>query len=114
MLITRLEAVDKIRPDMEGAEGVYKQVPLSVKDGAPTVSFRVFTIEPEGHTPLHQHPYEHMNYVIQGSGVLVALDREHELTEGDFALVLPDERHQFRNTGSSDLVVICAVPKEYE
>jgi len=114
MLITRLEAVEKTIPSMEGAKGVYKQIPLSAKDGAPTFSFRVFTIEPGGHTPLHQHPFEHMNYVIRGRGVLVAADREHALSEGDFALVLPDERHQFRNAGNSELIVICAVPKEYE
>ena len=114
MLITGLEAVEKTIPAMEGAKGVYKQIPLSAKDGVPTFSFRVFSIEQGGHTPLHQHPFEHMNYVIQGRGVLVAADREHALSEGDFALVLPDERHQFRNTGNSELIVICAVPKEYE
>ena len=114
MLITRLEDVEKTVPDMEGAKGVIKQVPLSAKHGAPTFSFRVFTIEPGGHTPFHQHPFEHMNYVIKGSGVLVEADREHELGEGDFALVLPDEKHQFKNRGNSDLVVICAVPKQYE
>ena len=114
MLVTRLQQVEKTIPQMEGAKGIYKQVPLSVKDGVPTFSFRVFTIKPGGHTPFHQHPFEHMNYVIKGRGVLVAADREHEFTKGDFALVLPGEKHQFKNTGKSDLVVICAVPKEYE
>lgn len=114
MLVTRLEQVEKTVPQMEGAKGIYKQVPLSVKDGVPTFSFRVFTIKSGGHTPFHQHPFEHMNYVIKGRGVLVAAGREHEFTKGDFALVLPDEKHQFRNTGKSDLIVICAVPKEYE
>jgi quercetin dioxygenase-like cupin family protein len=56
-----------------------------------------------------------MNYVIRGEGALVSEDREHRLREGDFALVLPGERHQFRNSsGNQDLVIICAVPKEYE
>ena len=114
MLTTKLQEVEKTVPEMEGAKGVIKQVPLSKKDGVPTFSFRVFTIEPEGHTPFHQHPFEHMNYVIKGSGTLVAADREHELSEGDFALVLPGEKHQFKNTGDADLIVICAVPKEYE
>lgn len=114
MLVTRLQQVEKTIPQMEGAKGIYKQVPLSVKDGVPTFSFRVFTIEPGGHTPFHQHPFEHMNYVIKGRGVLIAVDQEHEFIEGDFALVLPGEKHQFKNTGKSDLIVICAVPKEYE
>ena len=46
---------------MEGAAGAWKQLPLGSQDGAPVYSYRVFTVEPGGHTPYHQHPYEHMN-----------------------------------------------------
>jgi len=48
MRVARLDEVEKTTAQMEGAQGVYKQVPLSGKDGAPTFSFRVFTIEPMG------------------------------------------------------------------
>ena len=118
MLVKHLDKVEKIKPDMKGAEGVYKQVPLSKNDGAPVFSFRVFTVASGGHTPLHNHPYEHMNYVISGEGVLVDGDnggKEQKIEPGDFALILPDETHQFRNTlADRPLVIICAVPKEYE
>ena len=115
MYITRLEDVEKIIPVMEGAKNIYKQIPLSKKEGVPNFSFRVFIIKPEGHTPFHEHPFEHMNYVISGKGVLVAEDVEHELNEGDFALILPNEKHQFKNSSDNqDLVFICAVPKQYE
>ena len=115
MRIARLDEVEKTIAQMEGAQGVYKQVPLSGKDGAPTFSFRVFTIEPMGHTPFHRHAFEHMNYVIHGEGVLVADDGQHELREGDFALVLPGEKHQYKNSSADqNLVMICAVPTEYE
>jgi quercetin dioxygenase-like cupin family protein len=115
MYIIELKQVEKAIARMEGAKGVYKQVPLSRKDCVPTFSFRVFTIEPGGHTPFHQHEFEHMNYVISGEGVLVAEDREYELREGDFALVLPGEQHQFKNRSENrSLVIICAVPKEFE
>jgi len=115
MHISSLEKAKKTKPDMEGAKGVYKQVPISREDGTPTFSFRVFTIEPGGHTPLHDHPFEHLNYIIKGHGIVFAEDREHELKKGDFAMVLPGERHQYRNTSTSELMImICAVPKEYE
>jgi quercetin dioxygenase-like cupin family protein len=115
MYVTQLDKVEKTIMKMEGAKGVYKQVPLSRKDGVPTFSFRVFTVEPRGHTPFHQHEFEHMNYVISGEGILVAEDREHELREGDFALILPGEKHRFKNCSQNqNLVIICAVPKEYE
>jgi quercetin dioxygenase-like cupin family protein len=115
MYITRLDKVEKTTPTLEGAKGVHKQIPLSRETGVPTFSFRVFTVEPGGYTPFHQHEFEHMNYVIKGEGVLVSEDREHDLREGDFALVLPGERHQFRNSSEKqNLLIICAVPKEYE
>jgi len=115
MYITGLSKVEKTVVAVEGAKGVQKQMPLSSKNGAPTFSFRVFTVEPGGHTPLHRHDYEHMNYVISGEGILVGEDREHKVKEGDFALILPAEKHQYRNASKSqNLVMICAVPKEYE
>jgi quercetin dioxygenase-like cupin family protein len=115
MYLTKLDKVEKTILGMEGAKGVYKQIPLSRKDGVPTFSFRVFTIEPGGYTPFHQHEFEHMNYVINGEGILVAEDREHELREGDFALILAGEKHQFKNSSENqNLLIICAVPREYE
>ncbi len=115
MFITHLDQVKKIVPEMPGAQGVLKQIPLSRADGVPNFAFRVFTIEPGGHTPLHKHPFEHMNYIIEGQGVLVGEGKSNPLKQGDFALVMPDEVHQFRNTASSgNLVLICAVPKEFE
>ena len=115
MYITRLDKVEKIVSTLEGTKGVYKQIALSRKNGVPTFSFRVFTIEPRGYTPFHQHEFEHMNYVIKGEGMLISEDREHELKEGDFALILAGEKHQFRNSSKNqNLLIICGVPKEYE
>ena len=105
-----------MRVNMEGAKDAYKQVPVSRNDGAPSFSFRVFTIEPGGHTPFHAHPFEHVNYVIQG--MRRRGDRggaERPVAEGDFVLILPNEAHQYRNKAEDrPLVLICAVPKEYE
>lgn len=115
MYVIGLDEVQKTIPVMEGAKGVHKQIPLSRKDGVPTFSFRVFTIEPGGHTPFHQHKFEHMNYVINGEGILVAEDRKYVLKQGEFALILAGEKHQFRNSSDKQsLIIICAVPKEYE
>jgi len=111
-----LKDVESVRVTMEGAKNAYRQVPLSKNDGAPNFSFRVFTIHPDGHTPYHTHPFEHLNYVISGKGVLVDVDgKTCEINAGEFALVLPGEKHQYRNPSKTEpLVMICAVPKEYE
>jgi quercetin dioxygenase-like cupin family protein len=114
--ICSLEKLEKVPVNMEGAAKAHKQVPISKDDGSPAVSFRVFTLEPGGHTPYHEHDFEHVNYVIEGSGVIVNKDGEEaEFKQGDFALILPGEKHQYRNSSAIDpFIMICAVPKEYE
>ncbi len=116
MKITDLSKVEKVPMTMEGAKRAWKQIPLGQADGVPAYTLRVFTIEPGGHTPYHGHPFEHMNYIIEGEGALVdAEGRQRPVRKGDFALVLPDEVHQYRNTAADrPLVMICLVPKDYE
>ncbi|MBN2223185.1 MAG: cupin domain-containing protein [Deltaproteobacteria bacterium] len=116
MIIRSLNKVTKTAPVMEGAREVTKQLPIGAADGSPVFSIRVFTIGVGGHTPYHSHPFEHLNYVIEGHGVVVdEAGGETPIKRGDFGLILPDERHRYRNTSSTDdLVLICAVPKEYE
>lgn len=116
MKIVSLDNVKKDNVKMDGAFGASKQVPLSKDDGAPVYSYRVFTLNGGGNTPFHQHNYEHMNYVIEGDGFLVNEDGEKQpIKKGDFALVLPNEKHQYRNASDdNDFVMICGVPKEFE
>jgi quercetin dioxygenase-like cupin family protein len=116
MKTIQLDQVAKSIMTMEGAKDVYKQLPISKADGTPSLSFRVFTIEPGGHTPYHTHQFEHLNYIIEGQGVLVnEAGKESPVKKGGFALVLPGEKHQYRNTSPDQpFLMICAVPKEYE
>jgi len=115
MKVISIDSVEKIHVEMEGATGAWKQLPLGSSDNVPMYSFRVFTVEPGGHTPYHNHPYEHMNYMIEGEGALVnEKGEETPLKAGDFALVNPDEKHQYRNKGDRPFKIICGVPKEFE
>lgn len=116
MVITNLDKIEKLRVEMEGVKDAFKQVPLSREDGAPHFSFRVFTLEPGGYTPFHNHSFEHLNYIISGKGVVVREDGSEEpLGAGDFVMVLSGEQHQYRNTSERGrFQFICAVPTEYE
>lgn len=116
MKLISLDSITKMKVEMPGAEKAWKQVPLSKADGAPVYAYRVFTVEPGGFTPYHQHNYEHMNFIIDGEGALVneAGELQH-LKAGDFAMVMPNEKHQYRNTSpDKPFVMICGVPKEFE
>ncbi len=56
-----------------------------------------------------------MTKMIGGIGALVnETGEEQPLKAGDFALVNPDEKHQYRNNGDKPLKLITGVPKEYE
>jgi quercetin dioxygenase-like cupin family protein len=116
MKITNLDQVETTKMAMEGAKDVLKQVPISKADGTPICSFRVFTIMPGGHSPYHTHPFEHINYIIEGEGALVTESgEERPVKKGDFALVLPGEKHQYKNRSAQNpMIMICGVPKEYE
>jgi quercetin dioxygenase-like cupin family protein len=116
MKITSLDKIEKTKMNMEGAKEAYKQIPISKADGTPSLSLRVFTIEPEGHTPHHRHPFEHLNYIIEGEGALVSeTGMERPVRKGDFVLVLPDEVHQYKNKSSDKpFIMICGVPRDYE
>jgi quercetin dioxygenase-like cupin family protein len=115
MKTVSLDKVPRIKLDIEGVKGVHKQIPISRDDGTSSFCFRIFTLEPNGHTPFHSHPFEHLNYIIEGQGALVdERGEERKVKKGDFAFIPPGEKHQFRNKSSKPLVLICAVPNEYE
>ncbi len=116
MKIVSLNNVPKTEVTLEGARNAFVQKPLSSSDGTPNFSFRVFTVKPGGHTPYHTHPFEHLNYIIDGTGAIVAESgEERPLGKGDFAFILPNEKHQYKNLSAKDnLVLICAVPKKFE
>ena len=115
MIIRKLQDVEKTSVDMSGVQGITKQLVIGSGEGVPNFSFRVFTVEPGGHSPHHQHDVEHVNYVISGRGALVDAEGNlNPLEQGDFAFVAPQDVHQFRNTGDEPFVFICAVPKSYE
>lgn len=56
-----------------------------------------------------------MTYVIEGFEALVNENGEEQpLKAGDFALVNPNEKHQYRNFGDLPFKMICGVPGEFE
>ena len=114
MKITNLQQCESGVVNMKGASGASRQVPIGKADGAPNFSIRVFTLEPGGHNPHHRHQSEHLNYILEGSGVALEGDTPRPIQAGDFVLVKPNEKHQYRNTGDSPLVFMCMVPSQYE
>lgn len=111
MLVRKSTDIDAVDVEMDGAVGVKIRVIISENDGAPNFIMRRFTIEPGGHTPYHTHPWEHELYVLSGRGEAMQKGEAKELTPGTCVLVIPDEEHNFVNTGNEPLEFLCLVPK---
>jgi quercetin dioxygenase-like cupin family protein len=114
MPVRKYADIEEVPLIMDDAVGVTKQIPIGRKEGWEGYTLRVFKIAPGGHTPKHQHDWEHVNSVISGRGRLLLAGTEHEVAGKDFALIPPKTVHQFRNPYDQDFQFICIVPNRGE
>ena len=112
MKIANADGVAAKHVDMEGAEGVEIRLLIHEVDGAPNFYMRQFTVAPGGHTPRHEHDWEHEVYVLGGSASVVSADGERSAGAGDCIFVPPGQVHQFKNAGEGELKFLCLVPKK--
>lgn len=98
--------------DMDDVKDTKIKVVVGEKEGAPNFIMRVFKVEPNGHTPLHSHDWEHENYILEGEGVLRnSKGEEIPIKKGDVVFVPPLEEHQYFNNSDKPLKFICLIPK---
>jgi quercetin dioxygenase-like cupin family protein len=111
MLIRKAQDVAAKQVEMSGARGVTMSLLLGHSDGAPNFAMRRFSVEPGGHTPRHQHPYEHEVLITRGRGcVFSSSTGEVNVQAGDVLFIPGDELHQFRNTSPLTMEFICLIP----
>jgi len=80
------------------SEGVKIRWVISEKDGAENFYMRVIEVEPGGQgPPLHDHPYEHEMYILEGQGTVVGEDGEKSFKSGDVIFIPPNEKHQLKH-----------------
>jgi len=111
MKIAKADSIEAKPVEVEGAKGVTIRVLIREADGAPTFIMRQFNVAPGGHTPRHEHDWEHEVYVLAGSGTVFTPEGDKPIAAGDCLFVPPGEAHQFHNTGTGGLKFLCLVPK---
>jgi quercetin dioxygenase-like cupin family protein len=94
----------------EGAKGTTIRWLLGKPEQAPNFAMRLFELEPGGATPLHEHAWEHEVYVLDGSLQVVVEQGPVEVSADAAVLVMPGERHQFRNVGNTVGRMLCVIP----
>ena len=94
------------------ASGVTMRIAVGPEDGAPNFVMRVFTVEPGGHTPRHEHPFEHEVFFYEGKGEMFHEGKTFPVGPGYVAYIPAGSLHQFVNTGNDPLVFVCVVPRQ--
>ncbi len=95
---------------IEGVRDMSGTNVIGPEQGWQSHTLRVFRLRPGGFSPRHSHDWEHVNYVIKGSGKLRLGNNINDLKKGSFAFVPPNVEHQFENPSDEDFEFICIVP----
>jgi len=95
----------------EGVRDVKRQVLLGEHEGAPNFILRRFTVAPGGFTFYHSHSFEHEIYILKGKGIARSDKGEIAFRAHTAILVKPNEVHQFVNSGTTDLIFLCIIPR---
>jgi len=110
MIVQKYDEVKAMNVQMDGVEGVSIRWLLGQESQAPNFYLRRFEIAPGGHTPFHNHPWEHEIYVLNGKGRLNTVGKSFPMEKDTFALVQPGEDHQFENIGDTVFSFLCLIP----
>lgn len=110
MQVFRYRDVPAEKVTAEGARKTSVRWLISDKTGAPNFAMRLFEIEQGGCTPKHTHDWEHETFVVSGQGVVVDGTKRRPIRTGSVVYVAPGDLHQFRNTGTKPLRILCLIP----
>jgi quercetin dioxygenase-like cupin family protein len=112
MIVEDYHKVPAEEVTLTGAEAVTIRWLLGKNSPAPNFYLRLFEVQPGGHSPCHTHAIEHEIFVLEGQGRINAKGTQHAVSAGSFALVQPNEEHQFENTGKTVFKFLCVIPRE--
>jgi quercetin dioxygenase-like cupin family protein len=73
-------------------------------------ALRMVEINPGGHSPHHNHDYEHENFVVEGTGRVFMDGRWHDLKPGDVVFVPANMEHEYANAGDTTFKFLCGIP----
>jgi quercetin dioxygenase-like cupin family protein len=97
--------------DIEGIKDVNIRRLITEEDGAQNFAMRLFEVKPGGHTPWHQHEWEHEMFIVEGEGIAKKENGEIKFKPGDVFFIEPWEWHNFTNSGKETLKFLCLIPR---
>ncbi len=98
MASPRLIRQDSIN-SIERAPGVTVSGMVGEESGATQISSGITTFAPGCSNTTHFHNAEESVIVIEGQGIMVIGDEEHQVNPNDAAFITPGTHHRIINTG---------------
>ncbi len=111
-MIGKEEDIKPRKIDSDLVKNASIKVLVGEQEGWSDYVMRVLEVTSYGYTPLHKHPWPHINYILEGEGTIQIGDKKHQIQKGSYAYIQENTLHQFCNTSENTLKFICIVPKE--
>ncbi|MBU1145792.1 MAG: cupin domain-containing protein [Firmicutes bacterium] len=111
-MVGHTNQISAIEIKSKESKNAFMKVLISPNEGWEDYVMRVIEVKEEGVTPLHSHPWPHINYIIEGKGQLMIQGETNIVTSGSYAFVPSNTLHQFKNIGKETFKFICIVPKK--
>ena len=112
IVIGKVNALKSIELSGPLVKSASMKVLVSPNEGWKDHVMRVVELGKDGYSPKHSHPWQHINYVLEGKGELEIDGVVTPISVGSYAYVPENALHQFRNTGHEVFKFICIVPVE--
>ncbi len=112
MIVARDKETERHPINHPDAHNAQMQVLVGPQQGWADYVMRMIELAPGGVTPHHAHNWPHINYMVEGEGVLHMDGKDTSVSAGSYAYVPAGMVHQFKNTGDSIFRFICIVPKK--
>lgn len=109
-MVGNFNDLDRKEIKLDTVKNAYMKVLVGKDEGWDNHVMRVMEVESFGYTPHHNHPWPHINFMIEGEGELEIDGVIHQVKQGAFAYVEAGKTHQFRNTTDKPFKFICIVP----
>ena len=112
MIVGNVKNLENKKIDSPKVNNASIKVLVSPKEGWEGHVMRVLELGKDGFSPKHEHPWPHINYMIEGEGELMIDGKINKVSAGSYAYVPANTLHQFRNIGETPFKFICIVPEE--
>ena len=94
----------------EGASKLVVRWLITKEMGAENFEMRLFEMAAGGHSPYHNHPWEHEVFILEGEGLVVGGKEERSFKAGDIIFIPSNEKHQLKNNSEKPVKLLCLIP----